>query len=153
MPARMHKPAPAKPRLRRVALLKAVLQSFRGRLDEELAPLGITTAQLRLMWMVAENPDASGAEVARLCSVTPQTGQAIMARLQANGWVRRTASKDSERVLVAELTSSGRKVLGKAREISERLESRMWETTSERSLAALERALVGALASLEAEGN
>ena len=136
------------PRLQRISLLKGVLQAYRARLDEELLPHGITTAQLRLLWAVEMNPSASGSEVARICSVTPQTGQATMARMEANGWVRRKASALSERVLVAELTAKGRKVLRIAKEIGEGLNEELWKGISERELAGLDAALAKALAQL-----
>jgi DNA-binding MarR family transcriptional regulator len=94
----IHKPGRkqvGKPMLGRILLLKTVLQGFRSSLDEELHPLGITTAQLRLLWAVEANPLVSGAKVARLCSVTPQTGQAAMAAMEANGWIRRRPSDKS----------------------------------------------------------
>ena len=138
-----------RPRLGRISLVKGVLQGFRSRLDEELQPLGITTAQLRLLWAVQENPDVSGAELARLCSVTPQTGQATMARMEANGWVRRSPSPASERVLVAELTAAGRKVLMQAKRVADALNEQMWEGLSARDLAGLDSALAHAVARLE----
>ena len=130
-----------RPRLERIALMKSVLQGFRIRMDEELQPLGITAAQLRLLWVVEMNPLVSGAEVARLCSVTPQTGHAAMARLAAQGLIRRKSSVQSERVLVAELTASGRKVLTRAKELAEELDGEVWRGIGERELASLETVL------------
>jgi len=130
-----------RPRLERISLLKAVLQGFRVRLDEELLPLGITSAQLRLLWAVETNPLVSGAELARLCSVTPQTGHALVARMEAQGLIRRRASAQSERVLVAELTASGRRVLVRAKELAEELDSEVWRGIGARELASLETVL------------
>jgi DNA-binding MarR family transcriptional regulator len=130
-----------KPRLERLALIKTVLLGFRIRMDEELQPLGITTSQLRLLWTVETNPLVSGAELARLCSVTPQTGHASMSRLEQQGLIRRKASDRSERVLVAELTASGRKVLLKATQLAEKLDREVWQGISERDLAGVEAVL------------
>jgi DNA-binding MarR family transcriptional regulator len=130
-----------RPRLERISLLKAVLQGFRVRLDEELQPLGITSAQLRLLWAVETNPLVSGAELARLCSVTPQTGHALVARMEAQGLIRRRPSAQSERVLVAELTSSGRKVLVRAKELAEELDGEVWQGIGERELSSMESVL------------
>jgi DNA-binding MarR family transcriptional regulator len=137
-----------KPMLTRILLLKTVLQEYRSRLDEELHPLGITTAQLRLLWAVELNPQASGAKVARLCSVTPQTGQATMAAMEVNGWIRRRPSEKSDRILIAELTSSGRKLLLRARELAETLDRHMWKGIGERELARLDIALKKAVTQL-----
>jgi DNA-binding MarR family transcriptional regulator len=137
-----------KPRLERISLLKSVLQGYRSRLDEELQPHGITTSQLRMLWMVEENPAVSGAKVARMCSVTPQSGQATLALMEANGWIRRRASEASERVLVSELTAGGRKVLVKGREIAEGLNRRLWKGIGERDLAGMDAALEAAVEKL-----
>jgi len=130
-----------KPKLERIGLLKAVLQGYRIKLDEELHPFGITTAQFKMLWMVEANPAESGAGVARLCSVTPQTGQATLAAMEANGWIRRRASEKSERVLVSELTASGRKVLARGMQMGERLNQRLWKGIGERELAVLDEVL------------
>ena len=137
-------------RLTRVSLMKDVLQAFRARLDEQLQPLGITSAQLRLLWVVSEHPRSSGANVARLCSLTPQTVQAALARLEANGWVRRRTSAESERVLLAEVTASGRRVLERARIIAERLDAAVWSGQGRENIGTVDRVLNEALQRLSA---
>jgi DNA-binding MarR family transcriptional regulator len=137
-----------KPILGRVSRMKAVLQGFRVLLDEDLQPLGITTSQLRMLWSIAENPGISGAKMARLCSVTPQSGQATLAVMEAQGWVRRRPSEASHRVLVAELTIKGQRVLVKAREIAEALDYRLWDGIGERDLAGFDAVLRSAVEKL-----
>jgi DNA-binding MarR family transcriptional regulator len=140
-----------KPSLDRIGLIKSVLQGFRILLDEELQPLGVTTAQLRLLWAIEENPQCSGAQLARKVSVTPQTGQATLARLEAHGWVRRQHSDVSDRVLVTELTTRGRRLLLKARQTAERMNRELWHGIPERDLQATESALKTALDRMGAE--
>jgi len=134
-----------KPVLQRISSMWAVLQGFKVLLDEDLQPLGITASQLRMLWSIAENPGISGAKVARLCSVTPQSGQATLAMMEAQGWVRRRPSEASHRVLVAELTSKGQRVLVKARKIGETLNYSLWNGISATDLAGLDAALRTAL--------
>ena len=138
-----------KPRLERIGLIKAVLQGYRIKLDEELQPFGITTSQLRMLWAVEANPAASGAEVARFCSVTPQTGQATLAAMEANRWIRRKTGEDGGRVLVSEVTASGRKVLERGKKVAEGLNEKMWVGISERELRVLDGALGDAVERLE----
>jgi len=138
----------SKPVLERISRMKAVLQGCRVVLDEELQPLGITTSQLRMLWSVAENPGISGAKMARLCSVTPQSGQATLAMMEAQGWVRRTPSQATHRVLVAELTGKGQQILIKARKIAQALDRRLWKGIGERDLAGLDAALRSAVQTL-----
>jgi DNA-binding MarR family transcriptional regulator len=137
-----------KPILERISGMKALLQGFRVLLDEDLQPLGITTSQLRMLWSIAENPGISGAKMARLCSVTPQSGQATLEIMEAQGWVRRRPSEANHRVLVAELTSKGQRVLVKAREIGEALDHRLWNGIDERDLAGFDAALRSAVGKL-----
>jgi DNA-binding MarR family transcriptional regulator len=124
-----------KPRLERIQLLKEILLGYRRVLDEELQPYGITATQLRMLWTVQDNPLVSGAEASRLCSVTPQSGQATMARLEEAGWITRKSSAKNERVRVSELTASGKRILLKARELAERLDAKVWAQISPRELA------------------
>jgi DNA-binding MarR family transcriptional regulator len=148
MPTRRNPQPVAKPALKRIGLLKAVLQGYRVRLDEDLHPLGITTAQLKLLWSVEQNPQVSGAQLARLCAITPQTGQASLAAMETHGWIRRHASAGNERVLVTELTASGRRVLERAKLIAEALDRSLWQDASERELAAVDRVLGRAMEQL-----
>jgi DNA-binding MarR family transcriptional regulator len=147
----IHKPGTrkvGKPRLERISLNKSVLQGYRIRLDEELQPHGITTSQLRMLWVVEETPAVSGAKVARICSVTPQSGQATLAVMEANGWIRRRASDASDRVLVSELTASGRKVLVRGKSIAEELNRRLWKGFGERELAEVDAVLASVVEKL-----
>jgi DNA-binding MarR family transcriptional regulator len=144
------KPSINRPILERISRMKAVLQECRAVLDEELQPLGITTSQLRMLWSIAENPGISGAKMARVCSVTPQSGQATLAMMEAQGWVRRRPSEASHRVLVAELTGKGQRVLVKARELAKALDSRLWTGISERDLAGMDAVLRSAVENLTA---
>jgi DNA-binding MarR family transcriptional regulator len=138
----------SRPVLERISKMKAILQGCRVVLDEELQPLGITTSQLRMLWSIAENPGISGAKMARLCSVTPQSGQATLAMMEAQGWVRRTPSQATHRVLVAELTGKGQQILIKARKIAEALDRRLWNGISKHDLAGLDTALRSAVHAL-----
>jgi len=141
-------PPIGKPILERITRMKAVLQGLRVLMDEDLQPLGITTSQLRMLWSIAENPGISGAKVARLCSVTPQSGQATLIMMETQGWLRRTPSESNHRVLVAELTTKGQRILIKAREIAQALDRRLWKGISDRDLDGLDTALRSALKKL-----
>jgi DNA-binding MarR family transcriptional regulator len=141
-------PPIGKPILERITRMKAVLQGLRVLMDEDLQPLGITTSQLRMLWAIAENPGISGAKVARLCSVTPQSGQATLIMMETQGWLRRTPSETNHRVLVAELTTKGQRILIKAREIAQALDRRLWKGISDRDLDGLDTALRSALKKL-----
>ncbi|MDE1161636.1 MAG: MarR family transcriptional regulator [Acidobacteriaceae bacterium] len=138
-----------KPSLYRIALLKEVLSECKARLDEKLQPLGVTTAQLRVLWAIEENPAVSGAEISRLCGVTPQTGQGFITRLEAEGWISRHPSALTDRVLVAQLTAEGKRILRRGKDIAERMDSELWSGISPQALELLESTLNNAIAKLK----
>jgi len=144
MNARVQKTKVEKPRLKRMVLLRSVMIGFKAVLDEELQPLGITTAQLRVLWGVEVNSAVSGAEIARYCELTPQSAQAVLALLERSGWIVRRHSATNDRVLVAEVTTSGRTVLKHAKALAEKLDRKMWKGIGEQELAGMEAALTAA---------
>jgi DNA-binding MarR family transcriptional regulator len=149
MSAHVQKTKVDKPRLERLGLVRDVLIGFRSVLDQELQPLGITTAQLRVLWMVSAHTTVSGAEVARLCGLTPQSGHAMISGLEKHGWVKRHSSEKGGRVLTADVTARGRKVLERAKSIAEALDAKTWKGIPQKDLAGMEAALRGAAERLE----
>ena len=128
--------------IERITQVKRVLLGFRSLLDEELQPMGITMAQLRLLRAVEDAPGISGAKLADICSVTPQTGQQLMTRLEANGWITREKNPANERVLLARLTKKGEKVLQRARAVAEVANRKLWEKIEPAKLAVFDEVLV-----------
>jgi DNA-binding MarR family transcriptional regulator len=120
-------------------------------LDDELAPFGLTLAQMRVLWMIELNPEANGAEMARICEVTPQSVHAILAGLQKQGLITRRHTEASERVLVSEVTEQGREVLKQAKVMAEDLDRKLWAGFNEQELAVADAVLRKALERLERE--
>ncbi len=58
-------------------------------MDEQLKPEGVTTAQLQVLKTIRTEPGASGAQLARLCYMTPQSAQALLKGLEDDGWITR----------------------------------------------------------------
>ncbi|MBB5065546.1 MarR family winged helix-turn-helix transcriptional regulator [Granulicella mallensis] len=125
----------------RITQVKRVLLGFRSLLDQELQPLGITAAQLRLLRAVQDAPGISGAKLADICSVTPQTGQQLMMKLEANGWITREKNPANERVLLARLTKKGEKMLQHARAIAEVAHHKLWQRIDPAKLAVFDEVL------------
>jgi DNA-binding MarR family transcriptional regulator len=134
-----------KPKLDRMRLLYGLTRGFRSVLDDELAPFGLTLAQMRVLWMIELNPEANGAEMARICEVTPQSVHAILAGLQKRELITRRHTEASERVLVSEVTERGREVLTQAKVMAETLDKKLWADFSEQELAAADAVLGQAL--------
>lgn len=135
---------------RSVKLIRRMLLGFRARLDEDLRPRKVTTAQLRFLREVQERPGGSGAEMARACSVTPQSAQAMMARAVEHGWVVRGKDPRNERVVTARLTRTGERLLAYADEVMMRLEAEVWAGVGVSELRAMNELLERGLLNLEA---
>jgi DNA-binding MarR family transcriptional regulator len=68
-------------------LVKRVQQGLRRRCDAALRPTGLSMAQYAALRALAEHPEASAAELARLCFVTRQSLQDLLTGLRAAGLV------------------------------------------------------------------
>lgn len=95
-------------------LVKRVQQSLRRRCDAALRPSGLSMAQYAAMRALADHPDASASELARLCFVTRQSLQDLLVGLRSAGYVRDARVPPRGRARSLELTSSGRKRLSAA---------------------------------------
>jgi DNA-binding MarR family transcriptional regulator len=96
-------------------LVKRLLQLFRETMDEALRPYGLTSAQLHILAALDWEPGISGARLARKCQVTPQTIQVLLRGIEANGWIARTRHPENVRILLAELTPAGKRILDRSR--------------------------------------
>jgi DNA-binding MarR family transcriptional regulator len=63
------------------------------------AELGLTTAQLRVMFLMRENPGVTAGELASRLSVTPPTISGIVDRLVKLGLVRREDDESDRRLV------------------------------------------------------
>jgi DNA-binding MarR family transcriptional regulator len=130
-------------------MMKRILIHFRGQMDEQLRPQGVTTAQLQVLKIIHEKPGGSGAQLARSCHVTPQSAQALLKQLEEDGWIRRVKDRVNDRILVSELTVSGEKLLRGAEKAAKIIEARLWRGVSEGSVDMLNAVLEQCLANLE----
>ena len=136
-------------RRRAAQMMKRILIHFRSQMDEQLRPQGVTTAQLHVMKIIREEPGASGAQLARSCYITPQSAQALLKQLEEDGWIRRVKDRVNGRILTAELTPSGEKLLLTAEKAAKVIEARLWRGVPEVSVEALNSVLERCLENLE----
>jgi len=87
--------------------LKRAQAAARNALDADLGRIGLTIPQFLALAHVAENADVSGAELARMCSVTPQASSRSSAPLRTAGLVRRVPAAGGGRSLTMRLTDKG----------------------------------------------
>jgi MarR family transcriptional regulator, organic hydroperoxide resistance regulator len=136
---------------RAAQMMKRILIHFRGQMDEQLRPQGVTTAQLHVMKIIREEPGASGAQLARACYVTPQSAQTLLKQLEKGGWIRRVKDSMNDRILTAELTQSGERLLLAAEKAAKVIEARLWQGVPESSVKTLNTVLERCLENLEGE--
>ncbi len=92
-------------------LVKRVQQALRRRCDAELKPTGLSMAQYAALRALAEHPDASAAELARLCFVTRQSLQDLLTGLRAAGLVETLDAPPRGRARSLGLTRRGSRKL------------------------------------------
>src|SRR6201990_3202801 len=95
-------------------LVKRVQQSMRRRCDAALKPTGLSMAQYTALRALAEHPEASASELARLCFVTRQSLQDLLGGLRSAGFVRDAKIPQKGRARSLELTAAGAKRLAAA---------------------------------------
>ncbi len=129
--------------------MKRLVFACRNRVDDALRGSGVTTAQMRLLHEVSKQPGASGAELARILHVTPQSAQAQLARAVAHGWVMRGKHAGNDRLVSMQLTRAGSRLLEQVYSIAGEVESRMWSGVPASDVQVLNRVLERALENLE----
>jgi DNA-binding MarR family transcriptional regulator len=92
-------------------LVKRVQQSLRRRCDATLRSTGLSMAQYAVLRALADHPEASAAELARLCFVTRQSLGEVLAGLRASGMVEPGDGPVRGRARSLRLTTAGRRDL------------------------------------------
>jgi DNA-binding MarR family transcriptional regulator len=134
---------------RAAQMMKRILIHFRSQMDEKVRPQGVTTAQLSVLKVIRDTPGGSGAQLARACYVTPQSAQALLKGLEDGGWITRTKDKVNDRILVAQLTPSGRELLDTAERLARVIEKRLWHGVPDGAVQALNKTLMRCLENLD----
>jgi DNA-binding MarR family transcriptional regulator len=96
-------------------LLRQAQASVRGAMDRALADLGVTAPQFTVLTMIAAYPGLSGADLARLTYLTPQTINVIVGNLERDGAIEKSAHATHGRILRLHTTAKGQAVLKRCR--------------------------------------
>ncbi len=92
-------------------LLRQAAAASRLATERALVDLGATPPQFMVLTILEAYPGASGADIARVAHLTPQTVNLILRNLERAGAVAKSAHPVHGRVLQVSLTESGRIVL------------------------------------------
>jgi DNA-binding MarR family transcriptional regulator len=113
-------------------LVKRVQQGLRRRCDSALKPTSLSMAQYSTLRALHEHPDASAAELARLCFVTRQSLQDVLAGLRADGLVETADAPPRGRSRSLALTRLGARRLSAAHDAVFAVEAVMLQGISTR---------------------
>lgn len=124
----------------------AIFDPFRFR---AWAEIGLTTAQLRLMLLLRENPGVTAGELASRLAVTPPTISGIVDRLVRLGLVRRDDDPNDRRLVRNFLTETGEVTYSKLEQGGDQFTMRILVEMSQAELDALTRGLRAFVAASE----
>jgi DNA-binding MarR family transcriptional regulator len=96
-------------------LLRQAQAATRLTLERALAEIGVTPPQFTILSLLRSHPGLSGADLARVAALTPQTTGVIIRNLERKGTIRKTPHPVHGRVLQWSLTGRGTALLGQCR--------------------------------------
>ena len=106
-------------------LLRQAQGATRLAMERSLADLSVTTPQFLVLTMLRAYPGLSGADLARVAMLTPQTVGVIIRNLERDGAIRKTPHPVHGRVLQWMLTPRGAALLEKCRRHAQAIERRL----------------------------
>jgi DNA-binding MarR family transcriptional regulator len=96
-------------------LIRQASVAVRAAMEKALAELDITPPQFSVLTMIAAYPGVSGADLARLTFLTPQTINVIVRNLERDGAIEKTAHATHGRILRLSATAKGQTLLKRCR--------------------------------------
>jgi DNA-binding MarR family transcriptional regulator len=133
-------------------LLRQAQAATRLTLERSLADLGVTPPQFAVLTMLKAYPGLSGADLARVALLTPQTVGVIIRNLERDGAIRRTPHPVHGRLLQWTLTRRGLTLLGKCRRRAKALERRLMAGQTTKALVTVRHWLSKIAADLHQDG-
>ena len=133
--------------------LRELLLGYRSLLANALRDEGLTLPQLKLLNAIQEQGSVSGAKIARICNVTPQTLQVMLTRAERENWITRDISTLNQRILIASLTKKGEANLARGLAVAAQIEGKIWSGVSTNALDRLNVTLEHGIANLHDESS
>jgi DNA-binding MarR family transcriptional regulator len=110
---------------------------------------GLTPYQYGALSVLARNPGASGADLARAINITPQAMNGVLATLEREGLIERHPHPTHGRIVQATLTSEGQRRLESANPTVRALERAIERDFTSDEIATIKTWLVTAAQRLE----
>jgi DNA-binding MarR family transcriptional regulator len=133
-------------------LLRQAQAATRLTLERALDDLSVTPPQFAVLTMLRAYPGLSGADLARVALLTPQTVGVIIRNLQRDGAIRKTPHPVHGRVLQWTLTRRGGTLLDKSRQRVLALERRLVAGLGTKAQVTIRRWLSKIAADLQQDG-
>jgi DNA-binding MarR family transcriptional regulator len=124
-------------------LLRQAHAATRLTIERALSELGVTSPQFAVLTMLRAYPGLSGADLARVAVLTPQTVGVIIRNLERDGAIRKAPHPIHGRMLQWTLTRRGAALLDKCRRHVQAVERRLTAKLSAQAQAIVRRWLAG----------
>jgi DNA-binding MarR family transcriptional regulator len=113
-----------------------------------LQPFQLTVPQYAVLLVLLEDEEASAAQLARACLVTPQTMATVLTNLEEKGLIEREISPAHQRLRIARLTPAGTDLVRRADQAASAVERRLSKAFTAAEREALTEYLERAIAAL-----
>ncbi len=130
-------------------LLRQAWRALEGAMEIALRPHGLSPPQYGVLTVLAREPGASGADLARAVHTTPQAVNGVLATLEREALIERRPHPTHGRILQATLTSEGRRRLEAANPSIRALERATERDWSSDEIATIKTWLVATAQRLE----
>jgi DNA-binding MarR family transcriptional regulator len=111
-------------------LLSEAKNAVTREIEKELAPIGITSAQFRVVVGIAHERASTLSEFARFLDMDTGAMKRLLDRVEEKGWIRRIPCANDRRTLILELTEQGRAIYPKIMEGVSKVHNRMLDGLS-----------------------
>jgi DNA-binding MarR family transcriptional regulator len=130
-------------------LLRQAWRWFHAAMEAALREHDLTGPQYGVLTVLAREPGASGADLARAVNTTPQAMNGVLATLEREGLVERHPHPTHGRILQARLTAEGERRVAAARPAVQALEDAIEKDFTAGEIAAAKEWLVTGAQRLE----
>jgi len=130
-------------------LLRQAWRVFFGAMETALRAHGLTPYQYGALSVLARNPGASGADLARAVNTTPQAMHGVLATLERESLIERCPHPTHGRILQTTLTSEGQRRLKAANPTVRALERAIERDFTSEEIATIKTWLVATARRLE----
>jgi len=123
-------------------LLRQTIHAFDTAMENGLRSYGLTSPQFGALFVLAEEPGLSSADLARAMGTSPQAANALVAGMTQSGLAERTPHPTHGRILEIYPTDEGTQRFKAALPFIRRLEASMSKSLDKTELAIVKRWLV-----------